>query len=67
MPEYKAPLRDINFTLYELLDQEAHYTSLPGAEDVSREMVDAIVTEAARFAENELAPLNRIGDTEGCR
>ncbi len=67
MPEYKAPLRDIRFTLNELLDMPQHYASLPGAEDATAELVDAILEEGARFAEQELAPLNRVGDTEGCR
>ncbi|MEH6650679.1 MAG: acyl-CoA dehydrogenase C-terminal domain-containing protein [Motiliproteus sp.] len=67
MPDYKAPLRDIRFTMNELLGMEQHYASLPGCEDATVEMVDAIIEEGARFAENELAPLNRVGDTEGCR
>ncbi len=67
MPDYKAPLREIRFTLNELLGMEQHYASLPGCEDATTEMVDAIIEEGAKFAENELAPLNRVGDTEGCR
>ena len=46
MPEYKAPLRDMQFVLHEVLDSEAHYQSI-GAEDASRDMVDAIMGEAA--------------------
>ena len=66
MPAYKAPIRDIQFTLYEVLGAEQHYQKI-GAEDASREMVDAIITEAAKFAEEVLAPLNRIGDEQGCQ
>ena len=65
MPEYKAPIRDIQFALYEVLNAQQHYQDL-GAEDASRDMVDAIVGEGAKFAEEVLAPLNRIGD-EGCK
>ncbi|MEH6472192.1 MAG: acyl-CoA dehydrogenase C-terminal domain-containing protein [Halopseudomonas sp.] len=67
MPEYKAPLRDIRFVMNELLDFEQHYVGLPGCEDASPDMVDAILEEGAKFAEQEIAPLNRIGDQQGCQ
>ena len=67
MPEYKAPLRDMKFVADELLDFPAHYANLPVYADVATpDMVDAIVTEGAKFCENVLAPLNRGGDIEGC-
>lgn len=66
MPDYKAPIRNIQFTLYEVLGAEKHYQSL-GAEDATRDMIDAIIHEGAKFAEEVLAPLYRIGDAQGCR
>jgi alkylation response protein AidB-like acyl-CoA dehydrogenase len=67
MPEYKAPLRDIKFVADELLDFPAHYASLPVFADVATpDMVDAIITEGAKFCENVLSPINRGGDVEGC-
>ena len=67
MPDYKAPLREIKFVMDELLDMPSHYASIPAyAETATPEMVDAIIAEGARFCEQELAPLNRVGDTEGC-
>lgn len=66
MPLYKAPVRDIHFVLHELLGIEDHYKKLTGGEEVNRELVDAIIEEGAKFAENELAPVNQSGDQEGC-
>ncbi len=66
MPTYKAPLRDIHFVMHELLESESFYKRLPGFEDVTRDLMDAILKEAARFSEDVLAPLNRQGDEQGC-
>ena len=66
MPDYKAPLRDINFIMNEVLESEKLYQTLPGFEDATADLMNAIVEEGAKFAENELAPLNRVGDEEGC-
>ncbi|NVK41022.1 MAG: acyl-CoA dehydrogenase C-terminal domain-containing protein [Oceanospirillaceae bacterium] len=65
MPEYKAPLRDIRFAMQELLDFDKHYQNLPGGEDASLDMVEAILEEAGKFAAQELSPLNQTGD-KGC-
>ncbi|MFZ5560042.1 MAG: acyl-CoA dehydrogenase C-terminal domain-containing protein [Pseudomonadota bacterium] len=66
MPLYKAPLRDMQFVLHELLELERHYQSIPAFAETSRELVDSVLEAGAQFAENELAPLNRSGDEEGC-
>ncbi|WOH36057.1 acyl-CoA dehydrogenase C-terminal domain-containing protein [Thalassotalea fonticola] len=65
MPEYKAPIRDTKFVMQELLNCEDHYQRL-GYEDASLEMVDAIINEAAKFNEQVIAPINQIGDQQGC-
>lgn len=65
MPEYKAPIRDVKFVMQELLDCDSHYQKL-GYEDASLDMVDAIVSEAAKFTEQVIAPINQIGDEQGC-
>ena len=67
MAVYKAPLRDMRFVLHEVLDVGAVMKTLPGHEEVTAELMDQVLEEAAKFAENELFPLNRSGDEEGCR
>jgi butyryl-CoA dehydrogenase len=65
MPRYKAPLRDMRFVLYELMDGD-RLAELPGLEDFTRDLIDPVMEEAARLAEEVLFPLNRSGDEEGC-
>jgi len=65
MPEYKAPLRDTKFVMQELLNCEVHYEKL-GYEDATPDMIDAILVEASKFTEQVIAPLNQIGDQQGC-
>lgn len=67
MPEYKAPLRDIQFVMNEVLDGEQHYAALPGCEEATPDMIAAILEEGAKFAERVIAPLNQSGDQEGCQ
>ena len=66
MPAYKAPLRDISFVMNELLESEKLYQTLPGYEEATADLMNAIVEEGAKFSENVLSPLNQSGDEEGC-
>jgi alkylation response protein AidB-like acyl-CoA dehydrogenase len=66
MVTYSAPLEDIRFLLNELLDYEGTVAGLPGYEEASADIVEAVLEEGAKFCENELLPLNRPGDEEGC-
>jgi alkylation response protein AidB-like acyl-CoA dehydrogenase len=67
MTEYRSPLRDMRFVIYEVLDFESHFARLQGRESVNRELLDAVLDEAARFADQALYPLNRSGDEQGCQ
>ena len=66
MPTYKAPVEDVQFLLNDVFHIE-RYANLPGFADSSPDVVDAILGEAAKLSEHVLTPLNRIGDTEGCK
>jgi alkylation response protein AidB-like acyl-CoA dehydrogenase len=65
MNSYKAPLADIRFALFDLIGAEALYARL-GFDTAQRDVLDAVLEEAAKFTENVLAPLNQVGDREGC-
>ncbi|MFQ5970831.1 MAG: acyl-CoA dehydrogenase C-terminal domain-containing protein [Alphaproteobacteria bacterium] len=67
MITYSAPLEDIRFVLYDLLDYDNTVPTLAGFEEATSDVVDAVLEEAARFCENELLPLNLRGDEQGCR
>ncbi len=65
MPTYSAPVQDMSFLLNDVLDLGS-YSHLPGYDEATPDMVTAILEEAAKLCENELAPLNLPGDREGC-
>ena len=66
MLEYVAPLRDMRFVIGELIGYEA-IGALADCDEINAELVDAVLEEAGRLAAEVLAPLNRVGDVEGCR
>ena len=63
---YRAPLRDQLFILNDVLKLDS-YGQLPGFADASMETVEQILTEAAKFCEEVVAPLNSVGDKQGCK
>ncbi|MEK6211296.1 MAG: acyl-CoA dehydrogenase [Pseudomonadota bacterium] len=66
MSTYAAPIRDMKFVINELvgLDQ---ISALPGCEEVTPDLVDAVLEEAGKFAAGVLDPLNKAGDRTGAR
>ena len=65
MPIYKAPTRDTQFVINEVLQLESH-GNLPGFENASADLVDVVVEECGKFCSEVLTPLNLSGDLEGC-
>ncbi len=66
MTAYKAPLDDLRFALFDVLGAEPILTALQGGEVHSRDLLDAVLEEAARLSEQLLAPTNAPADAEGC-
>lgn len=65
MPSYTAPVRDTRFILNEVLKIQ-QFDAVPGFAEASPDIVDAILTEGAKFCEEVLFPLNQSGDRQGC-
>ncbi len=65
MNTYTPPLRDMKFALFDVLQAERLYQRL-GVEAAQRDVLDAVLEEAARFTAQVLAPLNAAGDEHGC-
>jgi len=66
MPTYKAPVSDTVFLLNDVFDY-ARYANAPGFSEAPIDVVEAVLTEGAKFVEEVLQPLNRVGDVEGCK
>jgi acyl-CoA dehydrogenase len=65
MPSYKAPVKDTLFLLNDVFDY-ARYDNMPGFSEAPLDVVEAVLGEGAKIAEEVLQPLNRSGDMEGC-
>ena len=66
MNEYHAPLADMKFVLRELVDREL-LAQLPDFGEMTLDVAESVLEEAARFASGVLSPLNQTGDVQGAR
>nr|MBF0684320.1 acyl-CoA dehydrogenase family protein [Pseudomonas sp.] len=67
MPVYKAPLRDQQFVIHELLDAATQYRDLPEYAEIDAATLDQVLEASGRFSAEVLFPLNAVGDVQGCR
>jgi alkylation response protein AidB-like acyl-CoA dehydrogenase len=66
MSIYTAPLKDMQFAIAAFAGLES-ISSLPGHDEVNAELIEAVLTEAGKFAQGVLDPLNRVGDRQGAQ
>ena len=64
MPSYSAPTKDLLFVIHDML--QADTLDVPGYDELERDMTSAILEEAGKLASEVLAPLNPVGDAQGC-
>src|SRR5689334_24419099 len=66
MGEYVAPLKDMQFVLKDVVGL-GEVNQLPGWEELTEDVVDAILEEASKLANEVLSPLNSVGDKTGAK
>ncbi len=67
MPQYQAPVEDMKFILHDWLKVTELYKDLGQEEAADQDLINAVIDEAAKFAEQQLSPLNHPGDQVGCQ
>ncbi|WP_026606472.1 acyl-CoA dehydrogenase C-terminal domain-containing protein [Methylocapsa acidiphila] len=65
MPSYKAPVEEVLFLLRDVFDIERR-GDLPGFAEATPDLIEAILSEAAKLCEDAVQPLNQLGDRVGC-
>lgn len=67
MAQYQAPLADMKFLMDDVFDFTTHYLQYPQLEEATPDVIEVVLSECAKFCENELLPINQSGDHEGCK
>ncbi len=65
MPTYTAPVKDLQFVLHDMLNIST--SDIPGYDELDADFTNAVLEEAGKLTSEVLAPLNVVGDHEGCR
>ena len=66
MPSYRAPLRDMQFVLHELLEVDTALSALPAHASLDAATINQVLEEGGKFVAEVIFPLNHSGDREGC-
>ncbi len=65
MPDYKAPIEDMQYLLHEVFNVSQEFSNMPQFDFVDEGLVNSVLEEAAKICEKTIAPLNRSSDEEG--
>lgn len=65
MNKYQAPVKEMSFALFDVLQADKTFAEL-GADSASRDIIEAVLEEGAKFTQSVLTPLYQSGDAEGC-
>ena len=66
MPDFKVPVNDYLFLFNHVFDMQGNYQQVEGGDQATPDMLESIFSEAAKFCDNELAPIYQSGDA-GCQ
>ncbi|MBD8527381.1 acyl-CoA dehydrogenase C-terminal domain-containing protein [Pseudomarimonas arenosa] len=66
MNKYQAPVKEMSFALFDVVQADKVFAEL-GADSASRDIIEAVLEESAKFTQSVLAPIYQSGDSEGCR
>ncbi|MEP1930137.1 MAG: acyl-CoA dehydrogenase family protein, partial [Roseibium sp.] len=64
MPTYTAPTKDLQFVLHDVL--QVSQADIPGYNELEPDFTNAVLEEAGKLTSEVVAPLNVVGDKEGC-
>lgn len=65
MLDYNAPVEDMQFVLFDLLDAESEWREMAAFSEIDRDIARVILDEAGKLSANVMAPLNQSADAEG--
>lgn len=67
MADYRVPLQDMRFVLFDVLKSAEVWQSLARLDELDADTAEAVLGEAAKICEEVISPLNQQADEVGCR
>ena len=64
--DYTARERDADFLMNDVFDVQKSWAEIEAYQELSSDLIKAVVAEGGRLASEVMAPLNEVGDAHGC-